>query len=148
MRVRAGSAAAARRLVPAAVAVLIASVLAACAGRPPAEEAPQGPPAVTTPTPVPTPLPTPTPTPVPLALACAADAECTLTPYGHLVASAAACYCPTCPEPRNVLIAAANEASWQRLCGAPWAERAGCLAPMCPRPVAVACTRGACGVVR
>jgi hypothetical protein len=147
VRLRAAPAAPSRSLLR-AVAAPVAACLVACSGRPPAEEAPKGPPAIVTPTPLATPLPTPTPTPVPPALACVSDADCTLTPYGHLVASAAACYCPTCPEPRNAGIAAANEESWQRLCGAAWAERAGCLAPMCARSPAIACSAGACGIAR
>lgn len=147
MGARATSAAPAWPLVCAAV-TLSTALLVACAGRPPAPEPPPAPPPPSTPTPAPTPVPTPTPTPVPPALACETDGDCTATPYGRLVATAAACYCPTCPEPRNALIAAANEESWQRLCGAAWAQRAGCQAPMCPQPRSIACTGGACGVVR
>ena len=46
------------------------------------------------------------------------------------MASAAGCYCPTCPQPRNAAAAAANEESWQRLCGTAWAERAGFSEPV------------------
>jgi hypothetical protein len=127
--------------LPRAVAsvLLLVGLALACAGRRHAEETPRP-----SPTAVPTPPPAPTPTPVPPALACASDAECALTPFGRQVTATAGCYCPTCPVPRNAVVAVANEESWQRLCGAAWAEREGCQAPMCPRPLAPACTGGAC----
>jgi len=140
-------------------ALALSSTLGGCAGRRAADEAPRRrssassgadatpvPRRSGTPTPVPTstPVPTPTPTPVPLALACASAADCTLTPYGHLVQSEAACYCPTCPVSRNAAIAAANEDSWKRICGEGWATRARCQAPMCPRSSAPGCAAGAC----
>jgi hypothetical protein len=126
---------------------VLAALVPACAGRRPAEEAPVRPLPAPTAVVVATPLPAPTPTPVPPAIACASDGDCALTPYGRLVASAAACYCPTCPVARNAAVAAANEQSWQELCGAVWAERAGCRSPMCPRPVMPSCSSGACGDV-
>jgi len=145
---RHGPSTTALRWLAAALVVSLAASLAlapvACAGRRPAEEPPASRRAAATPTIAPTPVPTPTPTPVPPALACAGDADCALTPYPRLVPSAAGCYCPTCPQPRNAAMAAGNEESWQRLCGAAWAEGAGCTAPMCARPSAPACAGGAC----
>src|ERR1044072_1111556 len=106
------------------VVVVSLATLVGCAGRRPAEEAPSRQPPVATPIPVATPAPTPTPTPVPPSLACTTAADCTLTPYPRPVTHAAGCYCPSCPQPRNAAAAAANEESWQRLCGGAWAERA------------------------
>jgi hypothetical protein len=125
-------------------AFCVVASLTACAGRRPVEEPPPVTRATPTPTVAPTPVPTPTPMPVPPAIACASDADCTLTPYRRMVTSAAGCYCPTCPEPRNTGVAAANEEAWRRLCGDAWSERVRCKAPMCARPIAPACVDGAC----
>jgi len=125
------------------VAVVLVNQLG-CAGRRPAEEAPSRPSAAVSPPLTAAPKPAPTPTPVPPALACTNAADCTLTPYPRPVPSAEGCYCPTCPQPRNAAMAAANEEAWQRLCGAAWVERAACQAPMCSRPTAPACVGGAC----
>ncbi|HET9766448.1 MAG TPA: hypothetical protein VFS60_06355 [Thermoanaerobaculia bacterium] len=140
---RHGTSTTALRWLASALAASLALALVACAGRRPAEEPPTRD-AAATPIVASTPLPAPTPTPVPPALACVGDADCALTPYPRPVPSAAGCYCPTCPQPRNAAMAAANEESWQRLCGAAWAEGAGCAAPMCARPGVPACVGGAC----
>lgn len=92
----------------------------------------------------PLPPPAPTPVPVPRELACREDAGCGLSTYPRPLARTSDCYCPECPQPLSADAAIAHEADWNRLCGAGWAERAGCQAPMCARPPATACREGAC----
>jgi len=73
---------------------------------------------------------------------CDRSDECTLTPYGGAVTSAADCYCPLCPTTvSNISTADSNQRSWQRFCSR---TSSSCPVVRCARPPEVACVNHAC----